>query len=153
MMSRAVALVLALGLLGMSQVGAQSSATVYHCGPQGRDLRDTPCSADPAASRASVTFDAPDRAQRDAAAERARQEAKTADALEAARLKREAEERRNAPGAAAIHGRGQPPAAAASASQAQGKPHPKPPKPAKAGKTPKPSKTLPPRKPGPAASA
>jgi len=137
----AVATALLCLMMTASQAQTQTrSATVYRCGPDGRELRDAPCSADPSASRASVGYDEPTSAQRDAAAKRARTEGRSADVLEAARLKREADERKHAPGAIAINGRGLPPAPAASTAKAGDKQHPKPPKapsPPKAPRAPK----------------
>jgi len=125
-----------LCLLGGPALGQtqSKSATIYRCGPEGRDLRDAPCSADAAASRSSLDYDEPSAAQRTAATQRAQAERQAADAQQAARLKREAEERQHAARATGIHGRGEAPASAASANKAGSK---KPPKPGKAPKTPK----------------
>jgi hypothetical protein len=79
---------LALPAAAQTQV---RSAQIYRCGPEGRDLRDSPCPN--AAAAASVDFDAPSSADSQAARSRHLSEAKQAAALEKARRQREAEAR------------------------------------------------------------
>lgn len=70
----------------------QRRAQVYRCGPEGRDLRDSPCPGAGAAS--SVSYDEPSAADSRAARERHIAEARQAAALAAARRASEAEARR-----------------------------------------------------------
>jgi|GEM_PF-879884 len=117
------------------------STTIYRCGPDGRELRGSPCPLDAKASAQTLQYDQPSSAQSAEARQRAAQEAKQANAMEQARLKQEAEQQRHAAPATGIHGhRGQTsdkPAQAASAAAAQQPSKPKPPKKPKAPKLPK----------------
>lgn len=116
------------------------STTVYRCGPEGRDLRDSPCPAAAKASTAQVEFDQPSSAQSRAARDLAIADAKRARAMEQARITQETEARHRAARAGGIDGLATPPPAKpASAAQ------PKAEKTAKAPKLhkPKPPKTTP----------
>lgn len=87
-------LLLALALCAALPVGAQTQvrrAQVYRCGPDGRDLRDSPCPGGTAAS--SVNYDEPSNADSRAARERHLAEARQAGALAASRRASEAEAR------------------------------------------------------------
>lgn len=86
-----VALALAIALPALAQT-QQRRAQVYRCGPEGRDLRDSPCPGGGGAS--AVSFDEPSAADSRAARERHLAEAKQAAALAAARRASEAEARR-----------------------------------------------------------
>ncbi len=95
----------ALGLLLASSALAQTTtrqAPVYRCGPEGRDLRDSPCPGTPAASQA-ISFDQPSAADARAARERQQADAREAAALAAARRASEAQARRQRGGATAIN--------------------------------------------------
>jgi len=71
-------------------------AQVYHCGPDGRDLRDTPC-PEPGRPASSVSFDNPSNADREAALAAAERQASLAAQMEHDRQLAEAEAlRRNA---------------------------------------------------------
>jgi len=72
----ALALCTALPALGQTQV---RSTQVYRCGPDGRDLRDSPCPGGAAAS--SVHYDEPSAADSRAARERQLADARQAAAL------------------------------------------------------------------------
>lgn len=85
----ALALTLALPAPAQTQV---RRAQVYRCGPDGRDLRDSPCPAGPGAS-AAIGFDEPSAADTQAARDRHLADAKQAAALTAARRASEAEVR------------------------------------------------------------
>ena len=84
----ALALAIALPALAQTQV---RRTQVYRCGPEGRDLRDSPCPGSGAAS--GVSYDEPSAADSRAARERHLAEAKQAAALAAARRASEAEAR------------------------------------------------------------
>lgn len=86
------ALLLLLPVCSFAQTSKQQSATIYRCGPDGRQLSDRPCGPD--ASASAVRFDEPSSADREATRQRAAREAK-----EAARLQREREkfERQRSP--------------------------------------------------------
>jgi hypothetical protein len=87
-------LLLALALLATLPVLAQTltrSAQVYRCGPEGRDLRDSPCPGSGAAS--SVEFDEPSAADSRAARDRHLADSRQAAALAQARRASEAEAR------------------------------------------------------------
>jgi len=79
----------ALPALAQTQV---RRAQVYRCGPEGRDLRDSPCPGGAAAS--SVDYDEPSAADSRAARERHLADSKRAAALASARRASEAEGRR-----------------------------------------------------------
>jgi hypothetical protein len=105
-------------------------AQVYHCGKDGRELRDSPCPESPHKPASSVRYDEPDAADVKAARERARSDARQADAMQRQRLTDEARARREAPHAGSLSA---PPASAPA--------HHKPaaePKPAKTPKARKP---------------
>jgi len=129
--------------------GAQTrprNTQVYHCGADGRDLRDSPCPADaPGPAASNVRFDQPSAADSRAARDRHLDEAKRAAALAQIRRQSEADarhERSRAVGLQTV----QPAAPAASAADEGAKPGhpytvkgPKPPKPPKEPKAPKPA--------------
>ncbi len=71
----------------------QRRAQVYRCGPDGRDLRDSPCPSGTGAA-ANVSYDEPSAADSKAARERHLADAKHAAALASARRASEAEARR-----------------------------------------------------------
>lgn len=85
----AVALGLALPALAQTQV---RRAQVYRCGPDGRDLRDSPCPGGNTAG-STVDYDQPSSADSQAARDRHLSQAKQAAALAAARRASEAEAR------------------------------------------------------------
>lgn len=92
-------LVLALLLCAAVAAGAQTqqrSAQVYRCGPDGRDLRDSPCPGSPGRRDAgsTVSYDEPSAADSRTARERHMNEARQAAALAQARRASEAEARR-----------------------------------------------------------
>ncbi|MFG6468523.1 hypothetical protein [Roseateles sp. BYS87W] len=116
----------------------QRQAQVYRCGPEGRDLRDSPCPGQEAPG-GPVTFDQPSDADSRAARSRHLAEAKQAAALAAARRASEAEDRRHRATAVGLQKLPEPAQAASAA----------PLTPVKPGKT---FKARPPQ-PAPAASA
>lgn len=127
------------------------TAPLYRCGPEGRDLRDSPCPGQARAEPGSVAFDQPGLAQTRAASEQAKAEARRADALERERLKSEAQARRSnshASGIDGLAGARQPAAAASAASKGKPKKQPKAAKPLKAAKPGDPPAN--PARPGPA---
>lgn len=79
------ALLLALPACAIAQTSKKQSATIYRCGPGGRQISDRPCGPDVAGS--AVRFDEPSSADREATRQRAARDAK-----EAARLQREREQ-------------------------------------------------------------
>lgn len=83
-------LLLALPACAIAQTSKKQSATIYRCGPGGRQISDRPCSPDAAGS--AVRFDEPSSADREATKQRAARDAK-----EAARLQREREEMEGRP--------------------------------------------------------
>jgi hypothetical protein len=87
-----VALVIAAALPALAQTQVRR-AQVYRCGPDGRELRDSPC-PDGTAAGSSVDYDQPSDADSRAARNRHLAEAKQAAALAAARRASEAEARR-----------------------------------------------------------
>jgi hypothetical protein len=86
----ALALAVTLPALAQSQV---RRAQVYRCGPDGRDLRDSPCPGG-AAAGSSVDYDEPSAADSKAARDRHLADAKQAASMAAARRASEAEARR-----------------------------------------------------------
>ncbi|MBI3347082.1 MAG: hypothetical protein HY020_07715 [Burkholderiales bacterium] len=84
-----LALCAALPCLAQTQV---RRAQVYRCGPDGRDLRDSPCPGGNAASN-TVDYDQPSSADSKAARDRHMADAKQAAALASARRASEAEAR------------------------------------------------------------
>ena len=113
------------------------STQVYRCGPEGRDLRDSPCPNAASSPAGSVDFDEPSAADSRAARARHLAEAKQAAALAQARRASEAESRRDRRLAVGLQATPAP----APAPSAPALSHIKPPKTAK------------PRKPSAAASA
>ena len=87
-----VALVIAAALPAVAQTQVRRTQ-VYRCGPDGRELRDSPCPGGKAAGD-SVDYDQPSEADSRAARARHLAEAKQAGALAAARRASEAEGRR-----------------------------------------------------------
>lgn len=129
-MKLALALTCTLALIAPSQAQTvQRQVQVYRCGPDGRDLRDAPCPGGPAAS--TIHYDDPSPADRVAARERARADAREAEALARARRASDAEARQQR---AVILGptRAQPPASAST-------PPPPPPKPPRLARAHKPA--------------
>lgn len=84
-------LVLALAALPVLAQTQTRSAQIYRCGPEGRDLRDSPCPGSGTAS--SVEFDQPSAADSKAARDRHLADARQAAALAQARRASEAEAR------------------------------------------------------------
>ena len=80
------------------------SATIYRCGPDGRDLRESPCPAGMQAKLAQISFDQPGGTQVQAAKDQAADTALQADQLQGQRQHREALERRRASKVASIDG-------------------------------------------------
>lgn len=124
---------------GTQQLAAQTqtrTSTVYRCGPEGRDLRDSPCPSSLRASEMTVEYDQPSAAQTQAAKDRTDADLKRARALEKARLKQEAEARKHLSTPTGIDGLKPIPGVIAASA-------PKPaqaPKPPKAPQAPKPAK-------------
>ena len=90
-------LLLALLLCAAVAAGAQTqprSAQVYRCGPDGRDLRDSPGPGSRRDAGSTVSYDEPSAADSRAARERHMSEARQAAALAQARRASEAEARR-----------------------------------------------------------
>jgi len=117
----ALAAVIALPAFAQSQA---RQAQVSRCGPDGRDLRDSPCPGGAAASSSAISYDEPSAADSRAARERHLADAKQAAALAASRRASEAEARHQRALSLGL----QPPPAAASAPQVV---HVKPPRVAK----------------------
>lgn len=67
------------------------AATLYRCGPDGRELRDSPCPGDARAAPAKVEYEQPSDADRADAQQQLRRDKRLARELERERLKREAE--------------------------------------------------------------
>lgn len=144
-MKLALALTCTLALIAASAAQTvQRQSTVYRCGPDGRDLRDAPCPGPGAAS--TVQFDDPSAADRRAAQERSRAEAREAEALAGARRASEAQARQQR---ALILGSpaATPAPRPTTVASAPKSPHPKPPKLAR------PHKPAAHPKPGPAAAS
>ena len=106
-------LVLALASLSALAQTQTRSAQVYRCGPDGRDLRDSPCPGGVPAS--SVSFDEPSAADSKAARDRHLADARQAAALAQARRASEAEARHQR--AQSLGLQAPPPAPAASTPQ------------------------------------
>ena len=87
------------------------SATIYRCGPDGRELRDHPCPAGTQAKAEQVNFTQPSSSQIQAAQNQTIETAIQADQMEQDRLHREAHEKRHAAKAGAIDGLGGAPKA------------------------------------------
>lgn len=109
----AIAVSLALPVLAQTEL---RRAQVFRCGPDGRDLRDSPCpgGAGDAAAGKGVNYDQPSAADSKAARERHLADAKQAAALTQARRASEAEARRQRSLAVGLQAL-PPPAQAASA--------------------------------------
>jgi hypothetical protein len=90
------------------------SAQVYRCGPEGRQLQDSPCSDKPGTPALAVPFDQPSSTQQREARERATAERSRADRMERERLQAEAQQRRQQAAPGRIDGLA-PPGGAASA--------------------------------------
>lgn len=84
-------LILCAALPALAQTQVQRTQ-IYRCGPEGRDLRDSPCPGSTAAT--SVNYDEPSAADSRAARARHLADAKQAAALAASRRASEAEGRR-----------------------------------------------------------
>jgi hypothetical protein len=130
--------VAAVLLAGSAAAQTQTrTATIYRCGPDGRDLRDSPCPASLKASATRLEFDHPSAAQAKAAREQAVAEAKRAQEMEAQRLRDEAVARQHqAARAGGINGLARPAAAKPASAPMQ----PVPPKSPKKPKLAKPAK-------------
>jgi hypothetical protein len=89
------------------------STQLYRCGPDGRDLRDSPCPEHAAKPAQSVQHDQPSAAQTREARERAVEQQRQADAMERERQTREAKAKPAAP--SGIRHRSEPAVGAASA--------------------------------------
>jgi hypothetical protein len=118
-----LALCATLPTLAQTQV---RSTQVYRCGPDGRDLRDSPCPGGTAPS--NVDFDTPSAADSRAARDRHLADAKQAAALASARRASEAEARHQKAGHIGLQAPPTPPAKPASPPQVT---YLKPPKTAK----------------------
>ncbi|MFH7040846.1 hypothetical protein ABT392_00795 [Paucibacter sp. JuS9] len=104
-------------------------AQIYRCGPEGRQLQDSPCSDKPTGTAQSVAFDQPSATQQREARERAAAERKQADRMEQERLQAEATQRKNQAAPGRIDGLASPAATpGAAASSPHAKPQPKKPK-------------------------
>ncbi|RZJ07388.1 MAG: hypothetical protein EOP39_16525 [Rubrivivax sp.] len=101
MKSLLIALLVCVALPVLAQTQVRQTQ-VYRCGPDGRDLRDSPCPG-PKAGESTVNYDQPSTADSKAARERHITEAKQAAALSAARRASEAEARRSASQATVIN--------------------------------------------------
>lgn len=124
-----LAVVLTATFIGSATAQTQTrTATVYRCGADGRDLRDSPCPANPKADGTQVEFDQPSAAQTRAASERSIADAKRAHALEGKRHQDEAEARRRASNAVGINGLAGPASATGQALPPKAPYSPKPPK-------------------------
>ena len=80
------------------------STTIYRCGADGRDLRDSPCPNQPMIAASQLQFDAPSAGQSSAAAEQTAADARRAQAMEQTRLQQEAQASRHAATATGING-------------------------------------------------
>lgn len=124
-----LALSIVLPALAQTQ---QRRAHVYRCGPEGRDLRDSPCPGGGGGAASSVEFDEPSAADSKAARERHLAEARQAAALTRARQASEAQARRQRQQAVGLQSL-PPPAQPASAPQVTSLKPPKTAKPRKPG--------------------
>lgn len=95
---------------------------VYRCGPDGRQLQDSPCADKASAPAQAVRFDQPASSQQQAAREQAKAIERQADKMERERLQAEALQRKQQTGAGHINGLASPATAPASAPHAK-KPH------------------------------
>lgn len=111
-----------LGAIGPLMAQSQTqTATIYRCGPQGRDLRDAPCPDAAAKPPQVLQYEQPSAADRQAARQQTRRDAEQAEALRAQRLRDEEQALQRNAGAAGILGVRQAPAAEPAASAASGK--------------------------------
>jgi hypothetical protein len=81
-----------------SSVPAQTqtrAASIYRCGPDGRDLRDSPCPGSKPAPPQRIEFEQPSEAQQDEARQRLREDARRAEELARERQRREAQGRQD----------------------------------------------------------
>jgi len=111
------ALLASLPLLLIAGPGTQAPAQgqtqtqtspLYRCGPEGRDLRDSPCpesKKDEAAPPSKLQYEQPSAAQTAAAKAQSAREAQAADAMERERLQQEARDRQANAKAGRIDGR------------------------------------------------
>ncbi|MEL4179717.1 hypothetical protein [Roseateles sp. PN1] len=137
---------LALGLQQTAQAQTQIKTTgLYRCGPEGRELRDSPCPGKPDTAPSPLSYDQPQAAQTQAAKAQAQQQARQADQMEQARLRQEAQDLQRNANPAGIDGlkgiaQAEP---TASAPKSVAHKHPDKRKAPKAGKPAKPAKTVP----------
>nr|WP_295081884.1 hypothetical protein [uncultured Roseateles sp.] len=129
-----------------AQAQTQSKTTgLYRCGPEGRELRDSPCPGKPDIAPSPLSYDQPQAAQAQAAKAQAQQQARQADQMEQARLRQEAVDLQRNAKPAGIDGlkgiaQAEP---GASAPKSIAHKHPDKRKAPKAGKPAKPAKTPP----------
>jgi len=133
-------LLLTLNFNGSAEASESRRAAVYHCGKDGRELRDSPCPDAPAKAATNVNYDKPGTAEEREARERAKADAHRANAAEKQRLAAEAKARRETARAGSL--------GAAAAPAASSKPQTE-----RTVKSPKPRKASKPHKPAKAASA
>ncbi len=96
-------LLLTISFSAVAQTETRST-TIYRCGPDGRDLRESPCPAGTPGKATPVNFDQPGSADVRAAQDQAADASAQADQLERQRQRREAREQRQASKATAING-------------------------------------------------
>ena len=87
-------ILLTLNFIGSAQASESRTASVYHCGKDGRELRDSPCPEAPTKAANSVSYDKPGTAEEREARARAKADASRADATEKQRLAEETRARR-----------------------------------------------------------
>lgn len=90
----AIALMVAQMVASSGDAAAQTqtrAATLYRCGPDGRDLRDSPCPGDSRAAPTKVEYEQPSEVDRRMAQQQHRDDKRLAHELERERRKREAE--------------------------------------------------------------
>jgi hypothetical protein len=131
----------ALWLLGDTALAQTQtrSVTIYRCGAEGRDLRDSPCPNQPMTAASQLQFDAPSAGQSRSAAEQTAADSRRAQAMEQTRLQQEAQASRRAATATGINGLAgaQREDQATAGKQAASNTPLKAPKPPKSPKTPK----------------
>ncbi|MDM4766391.1 hypothetical protein [Pelomonas sp. SE-A7] len=101
-----------------SSAPAQTSpreARVYRCGPEGRQLQDSPCADKASAPAQAVRFDQPSGSQQRAAQQQALEIERQADMMERERLRSEAAQRKQQAGPGRIDGLARPAPVSASA--------------------------------------
>lgn len=118
-------ILLTFNFIGSAGATQTREATIYRCGKDGTELRDSPCPEAPAKAGSAVLYDQPEAQDLRAASARAKADARQAQAMEKERLAEEARARRETARAGNL---GPAPALPASAPKAA---HAKPPKPAK----------------------